>query len=90
VPGTCKFVAKLKDGREVSVRAAGLDAAKTRIDTNEGRVRIRFQESRGYVPPPEGMKRRSLTYWTSSTDTHYVRFVFSRAERQSADKRESD
>ena len=90
VPGTCQFVAKLKDGGAVLMRVTGLDAAKTRIEAKDGHVRMRFQESRGYAPSPEGMKKRSLTYWTTSTDTHYVRFVFSRAEGKSANKRESE
>ena len=77
LPGTCAFLAKLRGGGRVHIRAVGFDPEKAKIEKNDGHISMRFQESRHYVVSPDGRNRRSMAYWTSSTDTHYVRFTFS-------------
>jgi len=78
LPGTQDFEATLKSGKQVHIRAVGLDPENVTLKKENNSFYMEFRESRDYVSPISAkMNNRSLSYWTSSTDTHYIKFTFS-------------
>jgi len=76
IPGTQDFVALLKDGERVKIRAIGLEAEKTNIVKTGDSFAIRFQETRDYLRDISKLGKRLMSRWMHSTGTHYVRFIF--------------
>jgi len=70
-------VAELNDGQRVRIRVEGIDPEKSHLQRTPAGMVLSFEEARDYVAPvTDQMNRRTLSYWTSSTDTHYIRITF--------------
>ena len=77
IPRTRDYSITLADGTKLRLRAVGLEPDKTRIAKNDGRLEIRFQETRSYDPGTASGKNRTDSYVSSATDSHFITFTFS-------------
>jgi len=76
-PNALDYLIKTDNGRQFRMRALFLDRDKSRLTKKDGTFVLEFEGDRDYVSNPEGMKKRSLSYWLRSTGTCYVKFVLS-------------
>lgn len=76
-PKALTYALKLKKGDELRLLIIGADEDKTSLENKEGKFSVNFIGANDYVKDPTAGRSRSCSYWISSTDSHYVKFIFS-------------
>ena len=76
-PNTLAYEITMKSGTKLNLKIIGLDKSKTVLAKEAPSFVINFRGASDYVKEPRNENQRTLSYWISSTDTHYMRFIFS-------------